>query len=98
MANNQDEKDFPNKLLKRLSPEFVEAVNAMNEDDIKARILTCEGNLYEIVAAKDADAKLNDAKESVKEFSAPYNESKAQEQAKIQFCIFTLESRGINLN
>jgi len=96
--DNQDNGDFPNRLLKRLNPEFVEAVNAMDEENIKQRILTCEGNLYEITAAKKSDEKLNAAKEIVKDMSAPYNESKAQEQAKIQFCIFTLEGRGINLN
>jgi hypothetical protein len=93
-----DDKEFPAKLLKKLSPEFVDAINGMSDDEIKARILTCEGNLYEIAAAKQNDEKLNAAKEIVKDLSKPYAESKASENAKIQFAIFTLESRGINLN
>jgi hypothetical protein len=95
---SKDDKEFPVKLLKKLSPEFVDAINAMSDDEIKARILTCEGNLYEIAAAKENDEKLNAAKEIVKDLSKPYSESKASENAKIQFAIFTLESRGINLN
>lgn len=93
-----DNGDFPAKLLKKLSPEFVDAVNGLSDEEIKARILTCEGNLYEIASAKEKDEKLNAAKEIVKDLSAPYAESKASESAKIQFCIFTLESRGVNLN
>jgi len=93
-----DNKDFPAKLLKKLSPEFVDAVNGLSDEEIKARILTCEGNLYEIASAKENDEKLNGAKEIVKDLGKPYSESKASENAKIQFCIFTLESRGINLN
>lgn len=98
MADSKDTSDFPAKFLKKLSPEFVDAVNAMSEEEIKARVLTCEGNLYEITAAKANDEKLNAAKELAKDLSKPYAESKASENAKIQFCIFTLESRGINLN
>lgn len=98
--DNKDNKDtdFPNKYLRRLSPEFVDAINGLSDEEIKSRILVCEGNLYEIASAKENDEKLNGAKEIVKDLSAPYSESKASENAKIQFCIFTLESRGINLN
>lgn len=93
-----DNNEFPNKYMKRLPQEFVDAINAMDENDVKQRILTCEGNLYEIASAKAADTKLTAAKEVAKDLSAPYTESKAIENAKIQYCLFVLESRGINLN
>jgi len=98
MSKDNKDTDFPNKYLRRLSPEFIDAINGMSDQEVKNRILTCEGNLYEIAAAKENDEKLNGAKEIVKDLSKPYAESKASENAKIQFCIFTLESRGINLN
>jgi hypothetical protein len=96
--NNKDDNDFPSKWLKKLPVEFVDAINTMDENDIKKRVLTCEGNIYEIENAKANDQKLNSAKELLKECSQPYNESKAIEACKIKYCLFVLESRGINLN
>jgi hypothetical protein len=90
--------EFPTKYAKRIPQEFIDAVDSMDENEIKQRVLTCEGNLYEIASAKAADAKLTDAKEVSKDLSKPYAESKATETAKIQYCLFVLESRGINLN
>lgn len=89
---------FPEKHLKKIPTEFVDSVNSMDENEIKERILTCEQHVYEVDDAMDNDEKLNAAKENVKEFSKPYRETKQTEAAKIKYCMFVLENRGVNLD
>jgi hypothetical protein len=91
-------KEFPAKYAKKIAPEFMDSVGAMNEEEIKQRILTCEQNLYDVEEAASKDEKLVAAKESVKEWSAPYKESKGIEAAKLRFCLYVLETRGISLS
>lgn len=90
---------FPEKYMKKIVdiPDFVDGISSMETDDIKKKILECEGHLYEIDNAKEADKELNDAKEKVKEFSKPYRDSKGIETAKLKYCIYILESRGVAL-
>ena len=85
------------KLLKKLPTEFIDAVDQMNTDEIKARILTCEGHLFEIQNALESNEKLLKAREEVKTLAGPYRESKSEEMGKIKYCLYVLESRGINL-
>jgi hypothetical protein len=90
-------KDVMEKYKKKLNPEFVEAVDQSDTDEIKKRIITSEGNLCEVEKAKDADEKLTAARNNVKEWGATYRESKQIETAKIKYCIAVLQSRGIDL-
>jgi len=94
MADN-----FPEKYMKKITdvPDFVDGINSMDTEEIKKKILECEGNLYEVDNSKDADKELSDAKEKVKQFSKPYRETKGVETAKLKYCLYILESRGVNL-
>jgi hypothetical protein len=89
---------FPQKHLKRLDQPFIDAVDQMNTDEIKARIITCEGNLFDIAGAKDADTKLAETKEMVKELAAPYRDGKNDITARLQYCIYVLQQRGVELS
>jgi hypothetical protein len=90
---------FPDKFMKKIVdiPDFVDGVSAAETDDIKKKILHIEGGLYEIDNAKEADQELTDAREKVKDLAKPYRESKGIETAKLKYCLYILESRGINL-
>lgn len=90
---------FPEKYMKKIAdiPEFVDGVASMDTEDIKKKILECEGHIYEIDNSKESDKELTQAKEKVKEFSKPYRESKGLETAKLKYCLYILESRGVNL-
>lgn len=85
------------KLLKKLPTEFIDAIDQMNTDEIKARILTCEGHLFDIQNALENNEKLLKAREEVKSLAGPYRESKNEEMSKIKYCLYILETRGINL-
>lgn len=91
--------NFPAKYMKKIVdvPDFVDGVNSMDTEAIKRKILECEGGLYEIDKAKEADKELASAKEKVKEFGAPYRDSKNIETAKLKYCLYVLESRGVSL-
>ncbi len=98
--NTQDstpDNTFPSKLLKKLPSGFTDTVESMSVDEIKKVIFESEGNIYTIEKAKDSDIKLNGARDFVKECSAPYTEAKTAQSAKIKYCLYLLESRGVNL-
>lgn len=88
---------FPKKHLKKLSQEFIDATNQMSTNEVKERIISCESHLFDIAGAKEADTKLADLKQQVKEISAPYRDGKNEETAKLQYCLFVLQERGIEL-
>ena len=88
---------FPDKYSKKIEQEFMDNVNSMDTEDLKKRILEQESVVYEIENSKEEDTDLSEAREKVKEFSKPYREKKAEATAKIKYCLFILENRGINL-
>jgi hypothetical protein len=81
------------KVLRDL-PEFKETADAASVEDLKKMIVTCEGNIYETDKAKNADVKLNSAKDLAKEFAAPYRDAVKVQTAKIKYAVFLLESKG----
>lgn len=89
---------FPAKWLKKLPTGFTDTVESMSEEEVKKVIFESEGNIYTIEKEKDKDTKLNGAKDLVKEYSAAYNEAKSTQSAKIKYCLFLLESRGVDLD
>jgi len=92
-----DEKGFPKKHEKWLPTGFSEGIESMDTEEIKSKIYECQAHSYEIDKAKDADEKLNAARETVKEFSAPYTEAQKTETAKAKYCFYVLEGRGVKI-
>ncbi len=88
------DKEFPKKFANKLPPGFEDAANSMSNEDLKKKIVECEGHIYKLERAKSEDAALSKAKEEVKEISLPYSEGRASENAKIKFCMYLLEGRG----
>lgn len=86
--------DFPQKLLKKLPTGFTDTADSMSNEELEQKILESESHIYEVEKAKDEDEKLTQAREMVKEMSAPYKDAVATEAAKIKYCLFLLESRG----
>lgn len=86
-----------NKVLKDL-PEFKDTADAASNDDLKKIIVQCEGNIYTIEKEKDDDAKLNSARELVKEYTAPYRDAMKVQTAKIKYALFLLDNKGEDLD
>lgn len=92
-----EQKEFPKRYKNNLPTGFEEGVQSMDTDDIKKKIFECQAHSYEIDKAKDADEKLQAAKELVKDLSAPYSDAQKVETAKLKYCFFVLESRGVDI-
>lgn len=91
---------FPEKYAKVLKdlPEFKDIADAASSDDLKKIIVMCEGNIYTVEKEKEDDAKLNGAKDLVKEYSAPYRDAIKVQTAKIKYALFLLEGKGEDLS
>lgn len=98
--SNNEPTVFPEKWEKVLKdlPEFKDTADAASTEDLKKIIVTCEGNIYTIDKEKDADVKLNAAKEIVKEYSGPYRDAIKVQTAKIKYALFLLENKGEELD
>lgn len=91
---------FPDKWWKVLQsmPEFKDTADAASEEELKKILVMSEGNIYTIEQEKDADVKLNGAKDLVKEYSEPYRDAIKAQTAKIKYALFLLEGKGVNLD
>jgi hypothetical protein len=98
--DNQDPVTFPEKWAKVLKdlPEFKDTADAASADELKKIIVTCEGNIYTVEKEQEADVKLTAAKEMAKDLSAPYRDAKKVQMAKIQYALFLLEGKGVDLD
>ena len=92
-----EENTFPKKYKTKLPTTFEEECESASEEDLRKKIVQCEGHIYSLDKDKDEDSKLNSAKELVKELSEPYAEAKGIETAKIKFLCYVLESRGVRI-
>lgn len=84
-------------LIKKM-PEFKDTADAASVDELKKIIVEAEGNIYTVSKEEDADIKLAAAREAVKENAAPYRDAKKHQQAKIQYALLCLESKGVDLD
>lgn len=98
--DDNDPVTFPEKWLKVLKelPEFKETADAASTDELKKIIVTCEGNIYTVEKEQEADIKLTSAKELAKDLSGPYRDAKKVQMAKIQYALFLLEGKGVDLD
>jgi hypothetical protein len=94
----KDQTQFPDKLLKLLPDGWAEGANSMKEDELKKVVVDCNGNIYIINQAKSGDDKLNGARELAKDLSAPYRDARNAQQAKIEYALWLLSERGVDLD
>ncbi len=99
MSKNKDQAArFPEKWLKKLPTGWAEEAEAMSTEDLKKAIVSSEGNIYSIEKEKEADTKLNSAKELVKEYSGGYRDAINCQSAKIKYALHLLEGKGVDLD
>jgi hypothetical protein len=91
---------FPDKWWKVIQkiPEFKDTADAASEEDLKKIIVSSEGNISTVEKEKEADVKLNAAKELVKEYGAGYREAVKAQSAKIKYALFLLEGKGVDVS
>jgi hypothetical protein len=94
--SKDDDNMFPEKWLKKLPTGFSDDADAMSTEDLKKTIVSCENNMYNIDKEKENDEKLNAAKEIMKDLGIPYRDAKTCQSAKIKYCLYLLQGKGID--
>jgi len=93
-----DKRGFPEKYYKLIKDSpFMEEAESCSQEELKAKIVEAEEKMYNIEKAKETDENLIAAKNNLKEYSKAYREASAYEKAKVQFCLYVMESRGYSL-
>jgi len=82
------------KKIEKNNPEFVESADSMTTDELKKQVMICEKHIYDTELAMENDEKLNAAREIIKEYSAPYRETKMAQTSKIKYMMYLLQERG----
>lgn len=88
------EKEFPEKVRKLLPADFEESVNAMQSNEIRQRILSCDETIHKNQEEMESDEKLAVLKKDVSLIVSGYREVDKVENAKKRFLIYTLQGRG----
>ncbi len=97
---NVKEQHFPEKYRKKLqtlAEGFMDTIDQLDTEEIKKRILTAEGNIYEIEYEKDNNEKFLKIKEEMQLISKPFAEAKTVETAKIKYCVYILTEKGVRI-
>lgn len=101
MSNTKDQGPavLPEKWFKVIEkmPEFKELADAASVEDLKKIIVSCEGNLHDLAKEESANVKLSSARAIAKDESLQYREGRKAQNAKIQYALFLLESKGVDL-
>lgn len=94
----KDDSGFPTKYEKKLPTGFKEDAESFDEARLKQTILESESNIVNVDREMKADSKLNGAKELAKELGSSYRDAKAAQTAKIKYCLYLLEGKGVSLD
>ena len=82
------------KIIAKLPAGFAEEAAGLSATQLRAEIIKAETAIRWTEQEKAADEKLSGARSLVKDLSAPYNEAKGAQTAKIKYSLHVLEERG----
>jgi hypothetical protein len=94
-GNGNSGSDFPKKIAKLLPAGFREDADALSNDSIKEKIIEYERSVDSTEKDMEADIKLNDAKDLVKELGKDYRDVIKMNRAMIKYLVFMMDSRGV---
>lgn len=80
--------------IRKESPEFVAEVVGLSVDDLNSRVLTLTKELEQIEETRDEDTDLQDARDLVTEYSAPYNEGKRVAKLRTKYLIQLIKEKA----
>lgn len=82
------------KKLEKISPEFIDSINSSSAKDLESSMSIYSKHREDTSIAKQSDEALNDAKDQVKELSAPYNETQKILKLKIKLIHLMLKEKN----
>lgn len=90
-------KESKKEKVEKLYPDFVVTVQSMKIDELEQRINFLAKEKEKVAKAQEEDLGLQQAKETVKEMSAPYNDTKKAIDLQMSYVIHLLEEKGGNV-
>lgn len=82
------------KVLKALPTGYADDAAGWDEDRLRAEVLKASATVQEVERERDADDKLNGAKEIVSDLSVPYRDALKAQKAKIGYALHLLAEAG----
>jgi hypothetical protein len=79
------------KTIAKFDESLIDEIESMGRDDLEARVLESERNLFENERSEKADVKLEKAKTAYDALKRPYAEAKKLQTAIIQYAMHLLD-------
>ena len=89
--------DFDNKkhkLEKKLGADLSVELGKSSNDRLKELIVNLSKEIEQIEQERDADAKLQELKEMLKDLNGGYSDAKKDRKIRLQYCLMLLQERG----
>lgn len=94
MPRKSASKSAVDKIIPRLPTGYAEDLDGADEARLRQEILRAVDSTAEVKAEREADEKLNAAKDLVKDLNSGYAEALRAQSAKIDYCKHLLLLRG----
>lgn len=86
---------FPEKSWNKLSETWRDAAQAKQTEELEQDIIKAVRNMSNTSFDMNNDDKLKILQEEVKELKSSYTETIAAEKAKVDFCVYLFNTRGV---
>lgn len=86
--------DFPEKLKLLIAPEWRDGVETKDKAELQQEISKASANISDVNKEIKENARVQALKEELKEIMGPFRETIKVEQAKVEYCLFLMRSRG----
>lgn len=86
---------FPEKSWNKLSETWRDAAQAKQTEELEQDIIKAVRNMANVSFDMNNDDKLKILQEEVKELKSSYTETIASEKAKVDFCVYLFNTRGV---
>ena len=86
---------FPDKSWNLLSDSWRTSAQSMQTEDLEKDLIKAVRNMSNTNFDMKNDSKLKALQEEVKELKSFYTETISAERAKVDFCVYLLNSRGV---
>lgn len=85
---------FPQKSWDKLSVSWRDAAQSKQTDELEKDIIKAVRNMSATTHDMREDSKLNTLQEEVKDLKSAYTDTISGEKAKIDFCVYLMNTRG----
>lgn len=90
-----NEAGFPSKYAKVLGEEWMQEADKMAPEELKKIIVEAANSISETEEKRDADMKLKEVKDMLKDLSSGYKDAIKYQNAKTKYALMCLEGKGL---